>query len=280
MKKLICLLLTLMLTVLAAAAEEEKTYNVWTMEKLTGTSWNMDLDGDGTADAASVSYDLNEYGDGAFTLTVNGQSVKTDGCSSLYTDVYAMKAGTMYYYYGTLLFVSEYGMSDDLMTYCFFYTDGKLMDAGRIPDIAANFIVSPDGIITVSERARHIGTWYYPSEYMLARGLFYNEEDFDEVYAMCKIPRDNYPMGMIVKSRVELQLLASRFDIAPSLRIPADTQVILSSSDDAAWLCVSSMDGAAIGYLRMSSIEYMDYLNIGGKVLPVDDVFDGIFYAD
>lgn len=280
MKKLICLLLALTLTVLAAAAEEEKTYDVWTMEKLTGTSWSMDLDGDGTLETAFVTYDLNEYDDGAFTLTVNGQSIKTDGCASLYKDVYAMKVGTPRYYYGTLLFLSEYGMSDDLLTYCFFYTDGKLMDAGRIPDAAANFTVSPGGIITVSERAWHIGTWYYPSEYMLARGLFYNEEDFDEVYAMCKIPRDNYPMGMIVKSKVELQLLASKFDIAPSMRIPANTQVILASSDDAAWLCVTTMDGSVTGYLRMSSIEYMDYLNIGGKVLPVDDVFDGIFYAD
>ena len=281
MKKRIALMLLIALIALFAAhGEEAALQDVWQMEKLDGTCWNRDFDGDGTSETASIVYDLNEYGDGAFTLIVNGQSIQTEGCASLYTDVYAMKAGTQWYYYGTLLFVSEYGMSDDLLTYCFFYTDGRLLDVGRIPDCAENFIVSADGIITVSERARHIGTWYYPSDYMLARGIFYTEDDFDEVYGMCRIPRDNYPMGMIVKSKVELRLLASKCDTAPLMRVPADTRVILASSDDVTWLCVSTMDGSVTGYLRMTGIEYMDYLTVGDRFLPVDDVFDGIFYAD
>ena len=97
---------------------------------------------------------------------------------------------------------------------------------------------------------------------------------------MCKVPRDVYPMGMIVTTKVELPLLASKYDTVPSLYIPEGTKAVLVSSDDVAWLCVSTLDGSTTGYLRMTYHDYGDYLTVGNKVMYADDVFDGIFYAD
>lgn len=279
MKKIIALLLTL--TLLLAGIGSAENDIAWKMEKINGTFEMADLDGDGDAEPLSVSFDLNEYDDGSFILFVDDQSFTIDNCASLIKEVYTMKVGSGDFYYGTLIFLSEYGMSDDLLTYCFFYTDNELYDVGRIPNAAANFNVSPDGVITVDERAWHIGTWYYPSDYILARGFSWDDDfNCETSYAMCKVPRDVYPMGMIVTAKVELPLLASKYDTAPSLYIPEGTKAVLVSSDDVAWLCVSTLDGCTTGYLRMTYFDYGDYLTVGNKVMYADDVFDGIFYAD
>lgn len=280
MKKLICLLLAFSLLCAGTCFAGEQN-PVWKVRKLSANDWNADFDGDGDFETLSVSFDLNEYGDGAFTLDLDGQSFTKDGCAALNTDVYAMNVGYDDYYYGTLLFMSEYGMSDDLLTYCYFYTEGKLMDVGMIPDNPNHFRVSTDGVITADVRARRIGTWNHPEDYILAKGFHWDENgDPEQYYAVCRVPRDTYPMGMIVTAKVELPLLASRFDAVPTLKIPADTKVILASCDDVSWLCVSSMDGSIVGYLRFTTIEYGEYFNIGNKKLAVDDVFADIFYAD
>lgn len=279
MKKVIALMLTLLMLLPGAAKMEND--DAWKLYKLDGTYQMTDLDGDGDPDPLSVSFDLNEYDDGSFILFVDDQSITINNCASLIEDVYTMKVGSGDYYYGSLIFLSEYGMSDDLLTYCFFYTDNQLYDVGRIPDIAEDFSVSSDGVITVEERAWHIGTWYYPSDYILARGSSWSDETgYEQYYAMCRVPQDVYPMGMIVETKVEIPLLASKYDTAPSLYIPEGTKAVLVSSDDVAWLCVSTMDGSTYGYLRMTYHDYGDYLTIGNRTMYAEDVFEGIFYAD
>ena len=280
MKKLISMLLALILLTACAAMGENET-EVWKMRKLTESGRNADFDGDGDYETLSVTFDLNEYDDGSFTIGLDGQPVTVEYCASLLTDVYAMTVGGSGYYYGTLFFVSEYGMSDDPYTYCFFYTDNKLMQAGNIPNLAENFSVSPSGVITTEVRAWHIGTWYYPADYILARGMEWDEND-DVVwsYAFAKVPAASYPMGMIVKTKIDLPLLGSLFDTEPSLTIPAGEKIILSATDDRGWVGVSMMDGETAGFLRFTAIEYGEYMNIGDDLMYVDDVFDGIFYAD
>ncbi len=126
MKKMIALLLTL--TLLLAGIGSAENDIAWKMEKINGTCEMADLDGDGDAEPLSVSFDLNEYDDGSFILFVDDQSFTIDNCAALIKEVYTMKVGSGDFYYGTLIFLSEYGMSDDLLTYCFFYTDNELYD--------------------------------------------------------------------------------------------------------------------------------------------------------
>lgn len=274
MKKVILLLAALALMCLCVCAAEEQP--VYTIIE-AGNYMSSDFDYDGIPETMMLRSNLNSYGDGSFVLSVNGQSFTMDNCISLDPTVYAMRYG----YYATLFMINEYGPSDDPITYCFYYDAGKLSYVGNIYSMVQNFTVSNDGVITAPVRNNMIGTWSRPADFVLAWGYSYDYYgDFITYAQICEVPRDVYPMGMIVTLNYDLPLYASRWDNSASTLLTGNRKVILAASDDVSWLYVTDFEGVTRGWVRMMKYDYADYLVLDTGYVAIDDIFADILYAD
>ena len=278
MKKILCIILVLALALSAACFGEEEVacYKIFS----AGSELTDDFDGDGKTEKMRLVTNLDEYMDGSFTLTVGSFSVSEDYCCMLDDTVYAMRVGTQDYYYGTLFFVQEYGPSDDPLSYCYFYTEGELIEVGMIPSLAEYFEVDSDGVITCSVRASMIGTWSRKADYMLASGYSFANDEFNVFYYICEVPRSIYAMGMIVTLKTDVSVYDSPYSQTAGKKISGNQKLILAATDDASVLYVTSFSGEEKGWLKIKQVDYMDYVEVNGKYLPVDEVFDDILYAD
>ncbi len=288
MKRIFALILAVLMLLSAGAFAEEaaNTGDLMTIRE-TQDGASDDYDGDGNAETLSFSTKLDEYDDGSFTIGVGDQTLTVDGCVALSGKVYALKLAYGSYYnpvgfWGTLFMANEYGPSDDPASYCFFYTNGKLYNVGEIFSSPESMSVNMDGLITTQVRAARIGTWSRPADFKLASGVRWNDESSDVFYQMIEIPRDVYPMGMIVDLKIDLPLLASRFDTDASATLTANQQVVLAATDDCRWLCVSSLNGETRGWVKLadSSDDFVDGVIVNGQATDVNDVFGNILYAD
>ncbi len=52
------------------------------------------------------------------------------------------------------------------------------------------------------------------------------------------------------------------------------------ASDDVSRLYISDMSGENKGWAATKSVDWIDYILIGSRYVQIDDVFDGILYAD
>ncbi|MBQ8952726.1 MAG: hypothetical protein IJ048_01300 [Clostridia bacterium] len=284
-----CLCLALLLCALPASADLIPGVSPWTIAVIDNDLTD-DFDNDGTMENCHVVFNVDEYDDGGFTLAVGSSTVIRDDCFGLMNTIYAMRIGWTGYsavgdgdYYATLFMVPEYGMSDDPYTYCYLYVDGDLIDVGQIPAMPYNMAADPvSGTITTQVRASMIGTWSRPADYILARGFSWDEENFYSYYHLTEVPRPIYPFGMIVSLNQELPLLASQTDrVYAGVLLPEENkQVVLAATDDVRWLYVSSLDGATVGWVKMSRVDWETKLTVGDVEMNVDDVFGDILYAD
>lgn len=288
MKRIFALILAMLMLLSAGAFAEEaaNTGDLMTIRE-TQDGARDDYDGDGNAETLSFSTKLDEYDDGSFTIGVGDQTLTVDGCMALSGKVYALKLAYGSYYnpvgfWGTLFMANEFGPSDDPASYCFFYTDGKLYNVGEILSSPESMSVNADGLITTQVRAARIGTWSRPADYKLASGHDWSTDNATAFYQMIEIPRDVYPMGMIVDLKIDLPLLASRFDADASATLTANQQVVLAATDDCRWLYVSSLDGETAGWVKLtgSTDAFTDGVIVNGQATDVNDVFGNILYAD
>ena len=277
MKKLLLLVVAAALMLVPAAAEDG--LEPWQVYE-AGTSAEGDFDFDGKSEALSLVTALDEWDDGAFTLTVGTSSVTVENCVALNPSVFACAAGYTYYTYGTLFMVYEYGPSDDPITYCFLYTDGELSEIGTIPALVENLEFKGRGVITTRVRADMIGTWHREADFVLATGSAFDGEEWSLIYRIVEARRTSYTMGMPVTLKVALPVSASVYDMQVTATIPAGEKVVLASSDDVSRLYVTDYTGENAGWVRIGRVDDMDSIMVGQVYMLVDDVFDDVFYAD
>ena len=280
MKRLAALVLSAMLALALAvpawAEEAEETL----MVRPLGCEAEEDFDGDAVVEKAVLTTDVNEYGDGSFTFSVGDQSFTVEGCASLEDQVWALSTGDREYIYGTLFLVSEWGPSDDPLTYCFYYVGGELMDVGAIPAMAEYLEVKEGGIITAWVTIDLLGTWSRPADYTLASGHDWESEDDTAWYRMVELPRDLYPMGRIAKVKQALPLLPDRdADGEYTAWIQPDEPVVFTVTDGRCWVHASSMDGERAGWVRLRKVDWPLEVLINGEWTPENDVFSGLMYA-
>ena len=292
MKKTLALLLLLLLALSACAAlaDQYPGERPWTLYMIDNGTVS-DFDGNDEEETYTLATSLDEYGDGSFTITVDGQSFTQENCCMLADEVYIIPIGRVddeggeSYIYGTLFMVSEYGPSDDPLTYCYLYTAGQLFDVGVIPSLPDDMTLDGKvGMITTSVRADMIGTWHRPADYILAWGVKWSDDyESAETYNhLVEVPRPIYSFGMIVSLKEELPLLASQTDRVFSgiLTPEANERVILAASDDVRWLYVTSLDGQTAGWVKMGNVDWMTRITVGDEEMDVNDVFGDIIYAD
>lgn len=277
MKKLIAILMCLMIAVPFAASAESG------LMKLENGATG-DFDGDGTEEPVAFTTERDEYGDGGFVLTVGDKTVKRDGCISLSEDLYAVSIPRNAYYdadglMGTLFIASEYGPSDDPVSYCYFYSDGVLYDAGTIEALPTAMSFS-GRMIETTLRSDLLGTWSRPATFVLAYGSAMVGEDYEEAYHLAEVPQDVYAMGLIAETKVDLPLQASRTDETEVGVIAAGSKIAFGATDNRNWVYAESMDGQVSGWFYVDDSDYPTMIRVSGEMLEADNVFANLMYAD
>lgn len=271
---MVCLLAMGLLTVACAEAPQAQLHAL-------NESYTADLDGDGTKETVEVTATLDEYDDGDITVTVNGQSFVVEGGTCVakeYATVTVTKArGSQY----TLVVPFEYGPSDDPLSYLFMYRDGVLYNLGMVPALPESMVFEDNGNFSTYVRARLLGTWSRPADYIIASAFYWNEEtdQATEEYLVTEVPRDAYPMGQIVTLKKNLPVFASRYDTEPVKTLTAGEKAIISATDDCRWLYIVDADLGEGGWVKMQG-EYTATIQIGESWVDETEVFDGLVYAD
>ncbi len=280
MKTLCSLILALALLCAPFALADTPTQS-WVLFKPSSVLTD-DFDSDGTLETMRFEASLNEYDDGSFSFSVGSKSFTVEDCIGLIPEVNAMRVGYSDSYYGTLFMISEYGPSDDPLTYCYLYAYEDLQDLGRIPALAGSITPDGNGVFTTTIRASMVGTWERPADYALAFGID-SGEDWSIHYRLVEVPRAMYPMNMMVTLKRDLTLSSSIYEDRADVDLKAGTPVIFAASDDVSRLYITELDGERSGWasIRLSSGEYWaELIRVNGKYVELDEVFDGIFYAD
>ena len=278
MKKLFLVLLFVVALSLCAFAASAEMYQVYDGDAI-------DFDNDGAADTLNFYIQADEYGDGMFSIAVNGVEYRVTDCVSLAGTAWALPLYPATYYgdsslqYGTLIMVPSYGMSDDPLTYCFVYDYSGFYYAGWVEALPGNMKYGDDGLIHTYVRAKYIGTWSRPAAFMIASGYKWDGDVVYTTYAITEVPSENYPMGMIVDLTRDISLSAVKGGYDYSVSVPAGQQVVLVSSDDAKWLYVSDLSGNG-GWMDFEASDWPVLVNVGGGYAALDEVFGNIFYAD
>lgn len=279
MKKIFVLLMVLALAMLPLAASAEGAALTKIENGATG-----DFDGDGNEETVAFSADRDEYGDGSFTLTVGETTFTKDSCVGLSDELYAASIPYNAYYegdgvMGTLFMAFEYGPSDDPVSYCYFYTDGTLYDAGTIEALPTAMGFSGREIYT-TQRSDLLGTWSRPATFMLAYGYSMEGDEYQSSYRMAEVPQDVYAMGLIAKTKAELPLQVSRTDDASAGAIAAGAKIVLAATDNLHWVYAESEDGQTRGWFYVDASDYPTMVRVNGEMTSADEVFDNLMYAD
>lgn len=279
MKKLFMLLLVLALAAMPLAAGAEGAVLTKMENGASG-----DYDGDGTTETVTFETQRDEYGDGGFTLTVGGTTVSQENCVGLSEELYAVSVPYNAYYeadgiMGTMFMAFEYGPSDDPVSYCYFYTSGKLYDAGTIEALPTAMQFSGREIRTTL-RSDLLGTWSRPATFVLGYGYSMEGDEYKSDYRLAEVPQDVYAMGLIAKTKVDLPLQVSRTDDASAGTIPAGTKLTFAATDNLHWVYAESMDGEVRGWFYVDSSDYPTMVRVNGAMTGADEVFDNLMYAD
>ena len=279
--KTLCTFLLALALCCAPLALADTAVQSWVLFQ-PGSVFTDDFDADGVLETMLFVTDLNEYDDGSFLISAGSQSFTVLDCVGLIPEVNAMRVGDSDSYYGTLFMISEYGPSDDPLTYCYLYAFETLHDLGRIPALAKNLKPDGNGVFTTMIRASMVGTWERPADYALAFGID-SGDDWSIHYRLVEVPRALYPMNMMATLKRDLTLSSSIYEDRADVDLKAGTPVIFAASDDVSRLYITQADGGLSGWasIRHSDGEYWaELIRVNGKYVELDEVFDGIFYAD
>lgn len=240
---------------------------------------SIDLDGDGTADAISLTESMDAGGE-TYQLTVNGQTLSGTG-DGLNGMLYAMRLSEADRAY---LLVSEDGPSDDPANYVYRYREGKLEFCGVFGAWAGTVAITDEGF-SATVRGRVIQTWFRRADFIITDNSYFDDATGEYVTAppaLVEVPRDVYAMGTVVTLKKDITLQISRQNEAEALMIKAGEQAVIVATDDVEWLYIQALaeDNSGdynAGWLRLKDAWDVE---LGGETVSTMDLFSGLFYAD
>jgi hypothetical protein len=280
MKRMLILLCAIALAATGAALAEGATeLPVKALIELSPNGASIDLDGDGQADAISLTEAVSDAGE-AYELTVNGQTLAGSG-EGLNGMLYAMRLTEADRAY---LLVSEDGPSDDPANYVYRYKEGVLEFCGTLPAWAESIAITDEGF-TATVRGRVIQTWFRRADFVVTDNSFFDDatgEFTAAASALVEVPRDVYAMGTVVTLKKDLTLQVSRQNAETALMLKAGEKAVIVATDDVEWLYIQALDedyarDYSAGWLRLADAWDVE---IDGDTVSTMDVFSGLLYAD
>lgn len=165
------------------------------------------------------------------------------------------------------IFVDEFGPSDDNAMYVAGIKHHAFLNrtsTDQLPGAITDLKFDGKGAVTTKKRMNILMTWYCSVKYKI-----------DSSGKLAFVPQSSYSMGNFkCKTLVQIPLKASASSSsAVALTVPADTDVVLVSTDDEKWIKIKAPSGA--GWLEMATLTTLADPNI-----PNYEAFDGLILAD
>ena len=284
MRKLFCLLIVLALLLPAAAFAEPKVLEDGVITELFDGDL-IDLDGDGAAEKIGYSVTENPNdGTSSFRLTIGKTQLDGDG-DWLTGRLHALRLPG-HASEDILLFISDYGMSDDDVSYIFSYYQGKISRVGLVETMPWDMSVSGPNTLAGRVRGSILCTWWRPCEYVF--GITNGMSDEGEwigrrVASVEEIPKSEYPMGFYVTVNRTITLQISRTNSGIARKIPAGSKVTIVATDDIEWIYIMPVErdwnwDYAGGWLRLDDYGYSATVN--GESVETMELFSGLLFAD
>ena len=159
--------------------------------------------------------------------------------------------------------ISEFGPSDDELTYFYYYNGIELIFMGELKGLHKHIKMNGKGILETFDRNDFFGTLFYQQEYRLT-----NQHKFTP------IPKDMYDIKITVtiKQLVPMRDFKNRNIIIRDLEIGEKIEVI--STDFKEWFFIRDSANKE-GWFCVEDIK-----RLYGEELYYPDIFDGVVYAD
>lgn len=162
------------------------------------------------------------------------------------------------------LFADEFGPSDDLQSYVSAVRTNGLLQRDTIPGTGPSLIVDGSGFISTERRMQILMTWYAKVRYGL-----------NGAGKLVFVPQDSYSMDNFACSTKTDIPLRTTNDSAGTVAfvVPAGTSVNLVSTDNIAWIEISTPAGT--GWLQM-----VNGYTLADPNITAYDAFEGLIIAD
>jgi len=174
--------------------------------------------------------------------------------------------------------VTGYNEDDGPISTFYMYADEQLIQMGTIKSAygpSEGWCIQKDGnIATLSILTYGPVCWtcFYNQTYIIAEGSEFADRT---EYALARVPKDMYPIGMVVESRIPIPIYDSRYSDVSSWTVELGESIILSATDNTDYFYVESLDGSKDGWLK---IEGSDIL-VDDTPMSICDIFYGVWSA-
>lgn len=244
-----------------------------------GTMAYYDLDGNGVPEI--ITANSQDYSDGQ--LTINGITVEYMAINptGYFTIVNVDQSRDT-----LLVGISDYGFSDDDMTFLYAYDGAQITEIGAFEDILGQNAYNHPGAIchgdgTISARARMdiLGSW-------MSMGLYRMDEnglaDHTEFYR--RMDWEGQLAGWEVTAKVEMAMYEDSSLDSPQVIVSPETLVRMTgvkpgSTEDHHWACFEVDALGATLWLPTQEVEWQTYVQTNNGFICSEEAFDGFFYA-
>lgn len=270
MKMLLCTVMSvLLLACVLPACGEEIEWDV----KSVQTPYEVDLDGDGELETVAVMDVLHEDGEACMGIEVKkgGKRVHVE------TDIIVQEA--LYLVdldcdgLPELLFTGD-ECSDDYVTYCWKFIDGKLI---TIPfetgdKLDGGVMTAHMGGFECFSTVNALGTYTgFRDLYFDGAMLAYVQDDW-------LIGTDSYTPELVLKQDIYvLTGMGDEGDFGEETLLEAGTHIFLDCTDGRTWVSFRAENGEE-GIILLEENDWGSPTNVNG--MPEEEVFEGIEYAD
>lgn len=130
----------------------------------------------------------------------------------------------------------------EAFTDIYYYEEGMIRSAGRIPICAAELQVNESGLIG-KKRAETVQTWFRPAQYIFSSDYSGGAEKGDQLPSLpmriVELPSGLYPMGTTVRLKKDLEVYNTADENGIPIQLKKGMYLCLTGCDDQQWLYVS-----------------------------------------
>lgn len=246
----------------------------------------IDVNRDGIGEKISLSVMGTDY-----CLTI-GESEVREVRSDVSGTVSAAKVNNGNGNETIFIFVTSDNEVEDF-TDIYYYEEGMIRSAGRIPICAAELQVNEFGLIG-KKRAETVQTWFRPAQYIFSSDYSGGAEKGDQLPSLpmriVELPSGLYPMGTTVQLKKDLEVYNTADENGIPIQLKKGMYLCLTGGDDQQWLYVSLPfqplkplrleNGTNVtgGWLRLSPANSLAVQSRDGEI-DCMDLFEGLSNA-
>ena len=241
-----------------------------------GTSVCYDLDGDGVYEQISITEQ-----DCVATLTINGITYELDAYWANPTEFYSIlniDASNN----ELLIGVSDYGTSDDSVTFLYAYEQGCIQYVGCFDDLIGqpewSAKCNGDGTISANTRMNDLGTWIAKATYAVNN---HSITDITDFYRFADFY--GYDKGKEVTTKCDLPMYDDLGLDNVETIIPSGTTVTMLGcrrlNENTTWIAFESTEFSNTKWILVNTGYWPRYIVTSYGMIEPTEAFEGVYFA-